>query len=104
MRVFLLITLLALTASCSTVSPYCTLPKTEEIEGAKLVIYREKALPGALYSTPMSINRCSIGNLSNDSYKVYVLPSGHHRIAAEKRMFEAGGGDILRIFGVSVKT
>lgn len=45
----------------------------------------------------MSIDRCRISNISNDSYIAYKLPPGLHRIAVEKRNLEFGGGAIVEM-------
>jgi Protein of unknown function (DUF2846) len=79
-------------SGCSTVSPLCDIPIAEGDEATTIVVYRPSGVIGALYSTPMSIDNCRAKNLSNNSYIVYKLPPGEHRIAVEKRNIEFGSG------------
>lgn len=52
----------------------------------------------------MSIDHCRISNIGNDSYIVYKLPPGLHRIAVEKRNLEFGSGAIIKMTFESGKT
>lgn len=45
----------------------------------------------------MSIDQCAVGSLANNSYYIYNLPAGRHRIAVEKRMFEFGSGAAIEM-------
>lgn len=84
---------LSLTISgCATISPTCDVPRASGDEAASIVVYRPSGLVGALYSTPMSINNCRVKSVANNSFVVYQLPSGVHRIAVEKRTMELGFG------------
>lgn len=91
----LIVLFLVLLQGCATTSPYCRIPQTDGNNGATLVIYRPDATYGMLYSTPMSIDGCRISDLSNNSHQVFQLPSGHHRIAAEKKAFASGGDGVV---------
>jgi len=93
-RIFFL-SLIAILQGCATTSSYCAVPHEESDDAVTLVIYRPDASYGLLYSTPMSIDNCRIRNLSNNSYLIYKLPAGHHRIAAEKRALEVGGDGVI---------
>lgn len=79
-------------SGCATTSPTCHVPFSSDENAAKIVVYRPYGLVGLAYSTPMSINGCKVGSLSNDSYYVYPMPPGLHRIAVEKRVLELGSG------------
>jgi len=87
----LLLSLVIILQGCATTSPYCAVPHEESADAVTLVIYRPDASYGMLYSTPMAIDNCRIRNLSNNSYLIYKLPAGNHRIAAERRALEIGG-------------
>ena len=89
--IFLLVTL----TSCATISPICDLPSTEEKETVKVIIYRPSAMYGLFYPTPFSINNCRIQSLRNNSFLIYELPAGNHRIAAERHAMSVGGDAVI---------
>ncbi|WP_292959426.1 DUF2846 domain-containing protein [Neptuniibacter sp. UBA6509] len=91
----LILFLVALIQGCATTSPYCQVPQVSGEDSATLVIYRPDAAFGMFYSTPMSIDGCRIADLSNNSYQVFDLPSGNHRVAAEKKALATGGDGVI---------
>ena len=92
MRAILSITaIILIITGCATRSPRCDIPLAEGENAATLIIYRPSAMYGKIYSTPFSIDGCRIENLSNNSFLVYKLPAGPHKIAAEKYAFAVGG-------------
>ncbi|MDO6713448.1 DUF2846 domain-containing protein, partial [Aliiglaciecola sp. 2_MG-2023] len=94
MRILALI-LVTFLAGCATTSPNCEIPRAEGEAATTIVIYRPSAMYGILYSTPFSIDNCRIENLSNNSFLVYKLPAGQHRIAAERRAMAVGGDGVV---------
>ena len=84
-----------LLSGCATTSPQCDVPAAEDNESTTIIVYRPNKYAGYLYSTPMSIDNCRVESLSSDSYVVYKLPPGNHRIAAETRNLELGGVSIV---------
>ena len=96
MRVLIIaLVLVKFLTGCATTSPRCDIPSVEAEESAKIVIYRPSAMYGILYSTPFSIDNCRIENLSNNSFLVYRLPAGQHRIAAERHAMSSGGDGVV---------
>lgn len=93
MRSITIIIIMLTMAGCSTVSPTCNVPRASGNDSTTIVIYRPSAFVGILYVTPMSINHCRVESLSNNSYVVYKLPPGTHRVAVEKRTAELGSGE-----------
>lgn len=91
----LILLLVALIQGCATTSTYCQVPQASGKDRATLVIYRPDDAFGMFYSTPMSIDGCRIANLSNDSYQIFDLPSGRHKIAAERKAFAMGGDGVI---------
>ena len=96
MRVLIIIAVLAsILSGCATTSPSCDIPRSTGDDATTIIIYRPSALYGILYSTPFSIDNCAIKSLGNNSYQVYKLPAGHHRIAAERRAMAVGGDGVV---------
>ncbi len=97
MKFYITILILVLTITgCAATSPKCELPKAaSSSDETTLVIYRPDAFYGILYSTPFSINGCRVNDLSNDSYHVYKLPAGVHKIAAEEKSYATGGDGVV---------
>ncbi|RJE73265.1 hypothetical protein CWB96_07970 [Pseudoalteromonas citrea] len=97
MKLYIIILTLVLTITgCATTSPRCELPKASSSSNeTTLVIYRPDAFYGILYSTPFSINGCRVNDLSNDSYHVYKVPAGVHKIAAEEKAYANGGDGVV---------
>lgn len=88
----IILTLVLTVTGCATTSPRCDLPKAAfSSDETTLVIYRPDAFYGILYSTPFSIDGCRVNDLSNNSYHMYKLPAGVHKIAAEEKSFATGG-------------
>jgi hypothetical protein len=83
---------------CATTSPSCAIPVANGKDATAIIIYRPATSYGILYSTPLSINNCAIESLSHDSYLIYKLPAGHHRIAAERRAMAYGGDGVIAGF------
>jgi len=92
MKLITIFLLSLLVVGCATVSPTCNVPRASGDEAINIVIYRPNGVVGILYATPMSIDHCRVHSLSNNSYIVYKLPPGIHRIAVEKRTLELGRG------------
>jgi len=93
-KILISIVLALFLSSCATIKE-CNVPLAKGMNATKIVIFRPYSFYGSLFSTPLSIDNCRIKNLSNNSYLVYNLPFGKHRIAAEKRLFAVGGDGVV---------
>jgi hypothetical protein len=70
-------------------------PLATGLEATTIIIFRPSAFVGIIGSTPFSIDQCRIESLWNDQYAVYKLPSGKHRIAAERHPLAIGGDGVI---------
>lgn len=96
MRIVVHLLFLSLSLSgCATTSPVCAIPTATGKDAATIVIYRPSGSYGRYYSTPFSIDNCRIENLDNNSFAVYKLPSGNHRVAAERHALAQGGDGVV---------
>ena len=51
-------------------------------DAARIVVYRPTGFVGMAVPTQISIDRCKVGAVSNNGYKVFLVEPGVHRVAA----------------------
>jgi hypothetical protein len=90
-------------AGCATTGQQCTPPAPSASNAAEVVVYRPHARQ--LFSSPISIDDCIVGELEEGSFIRYKVPAGRHKIRAEKRALADGGdGEMSSEFGAGTTT